>query len=408
MSVARENAKLTIKDVAYRGKGVARMEDGCVVFIPAALPGETVDARIVKKKKKFAEAELVAVVNPSPHRIKPGCELAARGKCPGCCYQHVEYEEEVRLKQKQFRDLMSRVGKLDVSDVLLSPTASPEADHYRNKVVLRVGRDAKGTALGYVSDDNRTIFDVPACPLARKSINDLLTELRNNADFLSSLRPRSSVTLRCTEHDGAISWVDNQQVEPSRLTEACVLGDVAVPRRSFFQINVAIADLVICRITEMLAEIKPDFLVDVFCGVGVFSLAALRAGVPGVFGIDSDSRAVRAARRNVRELVKGKYANFVGRSALPGLQELPPHVDPAKTMLVVDPPRSGLDDDLVRYLSSVRPRDIVYISCAADTLARDASALCAAGFKIRSAQIFDMFPRTAHFESVLWLTISEA
>lgn len=398
-----EKVRLEIKDVAYKGKGVARMDNGCVVFVPDTLPGETVEARIVKKKKKFAEAELVNIIKPSTHRIEPGCDFAKSGKCPGCCYQHVEYKEELRLKQKQFSDLMLRIGKLDVTEELLPPTASPETDHYRNKIVLHAGTGKSGTILGYIGKDNRTVFDVPDCPLAQNPINDLLAQLRDKPDFLSSLAPKSSVTFRYTKHDGAIFWVDNQRIEPSRITVSSKLGNITVPRRSFFQVNTGLADLVILRVMEMIKECEPKFLVDAFCGVGVFSLAAFKAGVREVFGIDSDSRAVRAAKSNVMELSKGSFAQFAGRSALPGLQELPPHIDPAKTMLILDPPRSGLEENLVQYLSSVRPTDIVYISCAADTLARDVSVLCKAGYKVKTAQIFDMFPRTAYFESVLWL-----
>lgn len=396
--------ELKIVDVAYRGSGVARMDDGCVVFVPGALTGETVEARIRKKRKRFADAELVRVITPSPARIDPICPLAAAGTCPGCCYQHVAYEEEVKLKQKQFIDLMSRMGRIDVQPALVPLTASPDPYFYRNKISLHAGRNQERSVLGYIGNDNRSVIDVKHCALAQKPINELLAESRDNTEAIAALAVGAQVTYRCTNADGAIFWVNKDQTDLSRFTEKTPLGEIVVPRRSFYQVNPALANHVTERIGEIIAESSPTFFIDLFCGVGIFAIAALKAGVSEAFGIDSDSRAIRAAKRNATQLANGKFARFEARSALPGLQALPPHVDPSKTMLIVDPPRAGLEPELIEYLASVKPADILYISCAADTLARDAAIFCSSGYTVKSAQIFDMFPRTAYFESLLWLT----
>ncbi|OVE74801.1 hypothetical protein BVX97_06315, partial [bacterium E08(2017)] len=239
---------LTINDVVYRGKGLGRHE-GCVVFVPYTLPGETVQARITKKRKNFAEAELVSVESASPMRIEPSCPLA--GVCQGCSYQHIDYEEELRLKNKQFEDIMTRQAK--VSPSAFQPgVGSPSNLEYRNKIVLHAQKEKDKTLLGYFAEDNKTIVDVPQCPLAMKPINKLLKEKRADALFMRSLNDGDKVTFRYTESDGAQCWAGRSEPGKSKLTESTVIGAFKVHSRSFFQVNRAIADDIIESVQELL------------------------------------------------------------------------------------------------------------------------------------------------------------
>ena len=153
-----DTATLTIADVVYRGKGLARM-DGQVVFVGGVLPGETVEVRFVRRHKNYSEAVLLDITDPSPKRIAPVCPLTT--VCPGCCYQHADYGTEIVLKQAQLVNLLQRQVKVDPA-ICLPPVASPRSLEYRNRISLHASEDGSSKALGYIGEDNRTVIDVPA------------------------------------------------------------------------------------------------------------------------------------------------------------------------------------------------------------------------------------------------------
>ena len=202
---------LTINDVVYRGRGRARSE-GFVVFVPGVLPGEEGEVEITDRRKNFAFARLVAILRPSAARIEPVCPLAFRpttdpaawtARCPGCAYQHVAYAEEIRLKQAQLT-VMLKHSLPDCREVPALPVPAPAELAYRNKIVLHAAQNDTQWTLGYFAEDNATVIDVAACPLARRPINEKLASLRSDPDFVRSLGDRGSVTLRHTE----TAWYD--------------------------------------------------------------------------------------------------------------------------------------------------------------------------------------------------------
>lgn len=386
---------VTISDVAYRGKGLARA-GGLVVFVPHTLPGETVDVEVVRQARNFAEARLLRIAQASPARAAPGCPLT--GTCPGCCYRHATYEEEIRLKQAQLANLLERMAKADVS-LLLPPTASPAADGYRNKIVLHGAEQDGRRVLGYFSEDNATVLDVTHCPLAAAPLNRRLAELRGDAAFMETARNHLLLTLRHTPCDGTCHWIGKHPSPKPWLTESGRLGDLHVPRGSFFQVNPLVADALLARFQEVLTELQSDAVLDLYCGVGVFALAAAAAGVARVMGVDADSDAIEAAAQNA---VDRKLSNAVFKAG-PAERFLR---DAARTMrgqhwtLVVDPPRAGLTKPLLRDIGAAKPDNLIYVSCAPDTLARDIRRLAEFGYGLRSARLFDMFPRTPYFETL--------
>jgi len=388
--------RLEIADLVYPGRGLARL-DGCVIFVPGVLPGETVSARITKKKKNYAEAELLEVESPSPDRIPPACPLS--GRCPGCSYQHLEYGAEIRIKEAQFSELLRRLGKISDPPVR-EPVPSPRPLGYRNKITLHAGPGpAARPLLGYYGFDNRTVIDIPACPLARTEINRCLDGLRNDGEFTTGLRPGESVLLRWTKADGAVVRRGREKGKRIRLTETTRLGEVAVPLGSFFQVNLPVADLLLKRLAAVISRFAPAATIDLYCGSGLFSLAGGQAGVPAVLGIDRDGEAVEAARENARrrDLAGLQFENL---SALDGLRFGLAPLDPDETLLIIDPPRSGLEKEVLRLIARSGPVSLVYVSCGPDTLARDARILSGAGYRIEETGIYDMFPRTPHFESL--------
>jgi 23S rRNA (uracil1939-C5)-methyltransferase len=403
-----------IERIAYGGGGVTRQE-GCVIFVPGVLPGERIRYRIRSGHKTFAQGELLEVLEASPDRIQPECPFMwhplgmgpqSHPCCPGCAYGHVDYRRELALKQEQFGEVLERLGGLK-DQPFKKPIGSPQSLWYRNKIVLHARKDVNETRLGYLGPDNRTVLDIPACPLAARPINELLKTLRAKPGFFNTLRHGMDVTLRHTERDGALFWRGEADSRDSWLQETTAAGPLLVPRGSFFQVNPGASSLLVEAVQAVLRKAKPARFVDLFCGAGLFSLAASGAGIPEGIGLDSDPAVIAAAVQNALRLNLAGYT-FQAAAAEEGLTAALQAGSPASTLLLVDPPRTGLDPAVTAAMTAFRPRDIVYVSCAADTLARDLARLTAAGYVTRSLQLVDMFPRTSHFESVAWLRVPAA
>ncbi len=400
--MTQEKLRLTVDDVAYGGKGVAR-HAGKVVFVRGVLPGEVVDARIVRQTARFDDAELTAVLEASPQRVAPACPLA--GHCPGCRYQHATYAEELCLKQKQFTDMLVRTSGVSGS-LCSAPHGSARSLGYRNKVVLHALREGgEGPpSLGFFAEDNRSVLDVPDCLLAADRIRSRQAELRSDAGFMASLVTHNKVTVRETEADGVTHWVG---ASPNGgrpwLMERTVIGNVKVPRGCFFQVNQGVADELLRRVMALVGQIQPKAVLDLYSGVGVFALAAAIAGVPRVRGIDYDGPAIEAARLNASLLAEGADVGFVAGPVGRRVTDVLRQCSPDETCVIVDPPRMGLDksvrDQIVRHM----PATVLYVSCAPDTLARDIAHLMGSGYAVMGATLLDMFPRTSHFESLVVL-----
>ena len=375
--------RLLITDVGYGGVGVARSEDG-VVFVPGAFIGETIEAEPVSKRKRFTQARLVQVLDPSPDRIEPETPIV-----PGMTYAALRYDAEVALKHHQLRTLLTRIGKLP-EPPLLPPVPSPLRDHYRNKLTLHWD----GHALGYIGEDNRTVLDTPHCPLSKPEINAALTELRQNA-ALRRLRPGARVVFRYTAHDGVRLGLGKPPA--GELTEHLAGLELSVAAEAFFQVNLACAELLLADFREAVRGAKSVF--DLYCGCGLFGLVAAQAGAARVFGLETTPSAIRSAKRNAAAI--GIDADYRCAPA----ETLPDDLPPAD-LWIVDPPRAGLSDIVrARILRDLPPR-LAYVSCGPDTLARDLSALTAA-YSIRSIRLFDFFPRTPHFETLTLLERKE-
>lgn len=406
MSETPQTAELKISDVVYRGKGLARL-DGRVIFVSGVAAGETVKVRILKHHKNYSEARLLEVLEPSPLRIVPACGLAMRPDgcdaeyCPGCTYQHMAYSEESRLKQSQFVNIMERMAGVDKGVIVPAVPSQLELE-YRNKIVLHGGGSQDKPVLGYVGDDNTTIVDVPKCLLAKREINELLGQIRGDRQLMSTLSSGRRLTLRYTPTDGAVSWTGKCADNEPWLSETSAVGDILVPRDSFSQVNAGVATALVVKVMELLKANVPSVVIDLYCGAGIFSFAAAEAGVPRILGVDNDPSAVRAAQRNanVRNL---NGCVFLARSAEDGLREVLRSVNAQTATLIVDPSRRGLEKGVADLLVATKLARIFYVSCAPDTMARDVAILCRAGYRVASAQVMDMFPRTAYFESLTCL-----
>lgn len=355
--------EVVLRDVAFGGSGVGNLPDGRVVFIPRTLSGEKVRARVVREKKGYAEAELVEVLEPSPKRIAPICPVF--GRCGGCAYQHADYAEQVRIKVKQVRDTLERIGGLkDLPEVRAEAAATPYG--YRNKITVHGGTQGE---IGFFGPDGRTVVDVARCAIANPAVNDELHRLRR-----SGRRPRHAA------------------IEDSEARAGS-------PEGSFHQVNTEMAGRLLAWAREQFAGAGTPRLLDAYCGAGFFAFG-LGDLFAEVCGLDRDTRAVAAATaRAARE--KRENLRFFAAPVEERLGWFFEGEQVGKTSVLVDPPREGLEPATAEALAKSGAPRLVYISCNPSTLARDLKKLAGEGgpYRVASLAAFDMFPQTASVEA---------
>ena len=364
-----DKINLTIHDLACGGEGVGRLDE-LVVFVPFVITGETVEAEITELKKNFARARLLRVLTPSPERVEPQCRYF--GACGGCQYQHVAYAGQLRIKQKQIVDLFERVGKISSSSVApLIPCPSPYG--YRNRIMIRSqwNGPAKKLEIGFIRTDNKFVEDITECKIAEPSLNEQITHVRAHPPPKGGIK----VVLR---------------VQPE---------DWAVPKDSFFQNNFFLLPKLVETVREFLTAGGARHLIDLYCGVGFFGIAAADA-VESFVGVEYDQLAIAAARENAaaRKINNGEFVAAKVEDVLP---ELLRRFSTGKTAVILDPPRKGCWPETLELLRQTRPAQVIYVSCHPATMARDLNILCADGvFELARVQPLDMFPQTQHVECV--------
>ena len=347
-----ETLQLTIADIAFGGKGVAR-HNGKVFFVPFVAPGDVVTVRVVKEKKNFAEAELVSVDQPSPDRVQPPCPYFRA--CGGCTYQHIAYHRQLALKSQQVEQTLRRVGRF--AEVPMQPAIGAPAQYeYRNRIRVHV---ADGVA-GFFARDAHTIIDIERCAIASPEVNAALHNLRNSPvrDGDYSLRARGGGPY-------------------------------------FEQTNAAVTAEMLALI-ESLVRRGQSLLVDAYCGAGIFAkrLAPL---FETVIGIEENVNAVERATRTA-----APHERYVAGDVAAILGDLLSVHDAARTTVILDPPATGIVARVADLLLGALPSEILYVSCNPATLARDL-ALLASAYTLSSVTPLDMFPQTAEIEVVAHL-----
>lgn len=411
---AGEEFSARVESVAYPGKGIAR-HDGVVVFVEGVLPGETARVRVRRVKPRYAEATPVSIESPSAGRLPAAADPAAFRHAPGCVYDHASHDAELAIKQSQLASFLERVP--GGAPRLEEPFASPLAEHYRNKIVFHAAWGDKGAsapeglrrggrplALGYVRDDGvEGVTDIARCLLAREPINERLRALREKPATLARLRPGQTVTLRWTEADGVLWWIDSPEGLPL-VTESSAAGSMLVHADGFYQVNPEVGRALAGYVRDTFAARcgAGGPVVDLYCGVGVFGITCAEKSGAQLFGVESFAPGIRAARRNAA--AHGVEARFESMDVARWLRgRMADGIEWGAATAIVDPPRAGLATGVAEALAGRRPAHICYVSCEPSTLARDLARFVGLGYSIVSARMFDMFPRTSHFESVIWL-----
>ena len=381
----------------YGGDGLGRLGDGRVVFVPGAWAGEQVKAEIVEEKKNWVKARLVEVEDASEDRIEGGARV------PGMVYADLSFRGETAAKEAQLREALER-ARIEVPDFVSAPAATP--DHYRNKAVYHFGMDRGRLVLGYREEPSHRIVDVADDPLARPEMNAKLPEIRRSVATLlttgaqavrSSVGREGSVTVRWTALSGVQWWIGRQK-NPTVMRERTCGKMFDVPSDAFYQVNPEQGELLAKAVVEEYGkgrETAPELL-DLYCGVGVFGLSARP---PKLVGVESGRQAVEFARRNaaLQNFAAARfYAEEVGRNA----GRLPLN---ARTTVVADPPRGGMEPNVPKAIADSKAPRLIYVSCDPATLVRDLRTLVGA-YAVESVRWFNMFPRTARFETLVTLS----
>ncbi len=381
-------SELVIEKTVFGGDGLSFF-NGKACFVEGALPGEKVLVQITDEKKSFFRARILQVLEPSKHRIEPLCPYTAH--CGGCQYQHADYEDELRLKSAQLAEILKNISP----GLKISPMVSAGKPHgYRNSVTLHpiFSKKSKGAVMGYIGKDNVSKIAVKNCLLADPRLAPVF-----GREF-SVKKDVEKATFRLSEggeivNDGAEKFYRVRLGEESFLASS----------RGFFQANLAAASLLAQKAAVWTAEVDPRVFFDLYAGVGVFSILCARKAEK-IVCIEESRESLQALRMNREERHKASIEIVEGRveKTFPAVWE---RQKDASSLILLDPPRQGVTPELAVFLSKAEAAGMIYISCDPVTLARDLKLILAGGrWHIREAVPFDLFPRTQHLETAVFLT----
>jgi 23S rRNA (uracil1939-C5)-methyltransferase/tRNA (uracil-5-)-methyltransferase len=385
-----QEIELSVTTLTNLGLGLGRVplggaaEPKWVVMVAFALPGERVRARIFRNHANYSEADLVEVISPSPHRVEPRCPLF--GRCGGCQYQNLRYEEQLEWKRRQVAEL-----------------GSPRPFGYRSKITphFNAPREGRELTIGFLRQGSRfDIVDVPRCEIATEPINERLAEARREIHRRAGAGEFArGATLLFRDTGGRVTTAHED-----RVTEEVALGPGGTIRlsflaRDFFQNNPFILPAFAAYVRDQAGASGARNLVDAYCGSGLFALASARA-FERVAGIEVSASSVALARENAAAngITNAVFLAGDAASIFSGL-EFPGEM----TAVVIDPPRRGCDEAFLRQLFAFGPRAVVYVSCDPATQMRDLRGFLAAGYGVSAVQPFDLFPQTRHLECVITL-----
>ncbi len=421
-----DRLKITALDAG--GHGIARNAAGKVVFVEGALGGETVDVQVLRSKPKFDTARAVAVVQASSGRRAPPCPYYEN--CGGCAIQHADARTQVAAKQRWLEDCFERIGKVELECVLAPIYGAEWGYRHRARLSVRYVEKKGGALVGFRERRSSFVADMQGCLVLPAQVSALMPQLRALIGELSirervpqievavgeeavvlvfrHLQPFSDTDLallRAFADTARVQvWLQPRGPEsaapfhpeaPPALYYALPEFGVRIGFRptDFTQVNHAVNRLLVSRAVRLLDPRPGERIGDLFCGLGNFSLPLATRGAE-VIGLEGAKPLVEQARRNA--LANGLTAQF----EVANLFE--PNLAPygAFDKLLIDPPREGAME-LVKALPGAWPQRIVYVSCDAATLARDAGVLVnTQGFRLAAAGVVNMFPHTAHVESI--------
>jgi 23S rRNA (uracil1939-C5)-methyltransferase len=425
----------TVAGLTHEGEGIVR--GGKAVFVPGALPGESIKFRRTRSHRQHDEAELVEVLAPAPERVTPRC--AHFGVCGGCALQHLSTEAQLEAKNTELRENLERLGKVAPLS-WLPPLRGPVWGYRRRarlgaKYVIKKGK----VLVGFRERLGPFIADVQHCDVLAAPVGDLITPLANLIMTLGIRERLPQIEVAVADNAVALvfrvldppSGADLDRLrefrqthgvrvylQPKGLDSIHELDTAGAPLRyglpkfkveleflptDFIQINGAVNEALVSRAVELLELTPGAEVLDLFCGIGNFTLPLARTA-GRVVGVEGDAALVARARHNARlnELENTEF--HVADLARPVVAQTSPWLKKGYTHVVLDPPRAGAREVLAS-VANLEPQRVLYISCHPGSLARDLGVLVNEhGFTLEAVGVLDMFPHTAHFESLALLS----
>ena len=395
-----------VEKLVFGGAGLIRHE-GKTVMLPWVAPGERVGFKIAKDHKQWAEGELLSIEQASPERTDPFCDVF--GRCGGCQYQHMSAEFQRLQKASILLETLERVGnirpELPVEILFGEPTG------YRNRVQIHID----GTSIGYHSASSRRLVPIEDCPIASPTLNKAIQALKQMAREQRFPRFVESIELFSNERETLLNILETKGGQrrvakwfidwcaeriPGSAQSALVYRaaglDFQVNHRSFFQTNRFLLETLIERVLRHAAGTKA---LDLYSGVGLFALPLSGKGITTT-AVESSASAVRDLEANT--------ANHSARidAVRAAVDQFLPSIESAPDFVIADPPRAGLGKLVVLELLRLKPRHLTLVSCDPATLARDLKPLLAGGYHLQDLSLLDLFPNTAHIETVCDLSFT--
>lgn len=431
-----ERVRVTIETLATGGDGIARHQ-GLTLFVPRSAPGDVLDVEIVEVTRNFGRARIVDIVKAGPDRVPATCPLAE--SCPGCEFQHLHYDAQLVAKQNFVRDGLERIGRL--KGVVVQPTlgmANPW--EYRNKGEFTATTVDDRLRLGY-HGENGDFLRLTACPLHHPLTLRILHEVEIVANSMHL--PLAQLITRVSPSENAglailVCWEDADKLEEAavllrerlpelagvlfsrvrgrsvvrrslaevvagqgKLTQRLGEWEYTVSAESFFQVNNEQATRLVSLALEMAGDMGSANFADGYCGVGTFLIPLGKRALRSI-GVEEHPIALRDAQDNLTSYAIHDVHLFEGRveSVFPRLQRKGRSLD----VVLLDPPRKGVGRSVLESVAGLGAERIILVSCDPATLGRDAGDLAILGYQPEIVQPVDMFPQTAHVETIALLT----
>ena len=440
--------QVSIETATIDGSGVARV-DGQVVFVPGALPGERCSVRIAHVGRSAVFAQLLSVLTPSAHRVDPDCPYFPR--CGGCALRHMDYEQELALKQAHVQSCLTRIGGQTIS--ALPITGAAQTDGYRNKVQFPVQEQDGRPVAGFFSGKTHRVIPVRHCriqPDCADAIRGAVLawmeqyhirayDEQTHTGYIRHIYIRfgaeSGQILVCIVANCAQLPKKKQLVAALLAAEPGITTIVFTPNTkkgntvlgtefhplygdgtitdtlcglqfrlsapAFYQVNHAQAERLYEKAVQLAGLTGNETVLDLYCGTGTITLCLARHAKKAI-GVEIVPQAIEDAKFNAAQngMENAEFFCMDAGQAAKMLADRRTRPD----VIVVDPPRKGVSADVIEAISAMAPQRVVYVSCDPATLARDLKLLTAAGYTLQTAEAFDLFPRCAHVETVVLLS----
>ncbi len=409
MNGTKENIQVELTAPVYGEECMGRLADGRAVFVPYTLPGELVRIELVEEKRGFARGRLIEVVRPSPDRTAPRCRHF--GVCGGCHYQHADYAAQLTIKKAVVRDQLERIGGI-ANPPVVDVAPSPVEWNYRNNMQFHLDPNGK---LGFQEWGSHAVVPISECFLPEGRLNEVWPQFD-----LEPLPGVERLDLRLGSDDEVLLVLESRSpaapefsvdfplsaVHLSQSDKLILAGDdylllevlgrtFKVSAESFFQVNTTQAQAMASHVLDILPLAADKTVLDVYCGVGLFS-AFIAPRVKHCIGVELSESACDDFAVNLDEYDNVELYMGAAETILPALKAKP-------DIVLVDPPRSGIERRALDALVALQPEQIAYISCDPATLARDVKRLTGGGYRLTRVTPFDLFPQTYHVETICLL-----